>query len=81
MATVAIALISSCAGQGHVHLNVSINGGAVQAYRLHIDEMMIPLTTEEREIILRGLLKLHAAGKTKAQMRTSVIAGVNVTTA
>lgn len=79
MATVTITLDSVCSGQGHVHLDTQVNAGAVTEYMFHIDELLTGFTEEERRDVLRGILKLHAIGKTRAQMRTALQNGLTVT--
>lgn len=77
--TVSVALDHVCAGQGHIHFDVSVNGGAPRSMMLHVDEMLAALTEDEREIIFRGLLRIHGIGKTRAQMRSDILAGITMT--
>ncbi len=78
MATVAYTFVSRCAGGGHTTLAVSFNGGAAQNVVYTTDEIALPLsalTQDEREKLALLILKVHMAGKTRAQMVTEFQAG------
>lgn len=71
-----------CAGGGHIHLDVSFNGGAAKRMFFTVDELRSPLsalTVEEREAVALLILKLHFNGMTRVQMRNELQAGVTVT--
>lgn len=78
MATVAYSFVSRCAGGGHTVLDVSYNGGAAKRVVYTTDEISQPLsalTQDERETLALLILKVHMAGKTRAQMVAEFQAG------
>ena len=67
-----------CAGGGHVSVDVALNGTQVLSPVYEVDDVRAPLadlTTDERETLALLILKLHFAGKTRAQMKTELQAG------
>lgn len=68
-----------CSGGGHLHLRVSIGGGATFRVVLETDDVRAGLTEDEREIVVRALLRLRLAGLTRAQARSALLAGVTAT--
>lgn len=82
MATITYTFVDRCAGGGHTRMDVSLNGGAARRVVYTTDEIRAPLsdlTTEERERIALDILKLHMAGKTRAQIVTELASPVTVT--
>jgi hypothetical protein len=78
MAIVAYDFVDRCAAGGHFRLDISLNGGAAQRVVFHTDEMREPLsslTQAERENLAFLILKVHLAGKTRAQIVTEFQAG------
>lgn len=78
MATVAYTFVSRCAGGGHTVLDVSYNGGAANRVVYTTDEISAPLsalTQDQRETLALLILKVHMAGKTRAQMVSEFQAG------
>lgn len=71
MATISYTFVDRCAGGGHTRLDVSLNGGAARRAVYTTDEIRAALsemTNEEREAAALLILKLHMAGKTRAQI-------------
>lgn len=82
MATVTYTFVSRCAGGGHTVLDVSFNGGAANRVVYTTDEIDQPLsalTQDQRETLALLILKVHMAGKTRAQMVTEFQSPVTVT--
>lgn len=78
MATLAYTFVSRCAGGGHTTLGVSFNGGDAQQVVYPTDEIRAPLsalTDDERSTLALLILKVHLAGKTRAQIVTEFQAG------
>lgn len=79
MAVVTIQATGICAGGNHVALTASIAGGASQTQRFITSELMAAVAgTDARDVIL-ALLRVHAIGKTPAQVRSNLQAGITVT--
>lgn len=82
MATISYALDRVCAGGGHAHVSVSLNGGLSQHFAYTMDELRAPLsalTQDERELAALVIAKLHLAGMSKQQARNAIQAGFTVT--
>lgn len=84
MATVNYANPRPCAGGGHVAIDVSFNGGASQTVVYTTDELrqsLASLSQDQREELALLILKVHFAGKTRAQIQSELVApgGVTVT--
>jgi hypothetical protein len=78
MATVAYTFVSVCDGGGHTTLGVSLNGAAAQNVVYVTDDVRAPLsalTQDEREKLALLVLKVHCAGKTRAQISSEFQAG------
>lgn len=82
MATVTYTFVSRCAGGGHTIFDISFNGGADQRVSYETDDLRAPLsnlTQDEREALALLVLKVHMAGKTRAQIVTEFGSPVTVT--
>lgn len=82
MADITYTLVSRCAGGGHTTLDISLNGGAANRVVYTTDEVRAPLsalTADERERLALLILKVHMAGKTRAQIVTEFGSPVTVT--
>lgn len=82
MATITYTFVDRCAGGGHTRLDVSINGGTAQRIVYDTDDIRAPLsnlTQEQQDILKLLILKVHMAGKTRAQIVTELANPVTVT--
>ncbi len=71
MATVTYTFVSRCQSGGHTSLDVSLNGGAAHRFVYATDEVREPLsalTEDQRQAVALLVLKLHMAGKTRAEI-------------
>lgn len=78
MATITYTFVDRCAGGGHTRLDVSLNGGNTRRVVYTTDEIraaLSELTNEERETLALLILKVHMAGKTRAQIVSEFQAG------
>lgn len=78
MATLAFTFISVCAGGGHVTIDASYNAGAAKRLVYTTDDIRVPLsalTDDEKAQFALIALKIHFAGKTRAQIQTEFQAG------
>ena len=78
MQTLTITLQGACAGGGHLDLGVSLNAGQVRTIHLTADEIKHALDDGGRDQLVAGLLRLYAVGKTRAQIRDGLQAGLEV---
>lgn len=82
MATVTYTFVDRCAGGGHTRLDVSVNGGAAQRIVYDTDDIRRPLgelTEDQQDFLKLLILKVHMAGKTRAQIVTEFANPVTVT--
>lgn len=78
MAIVSYTFVDRCDGGGHTRLDISLNGGAAQRIVYDTDDIRSPLgnlTQEQRETLALLILKVHMAGKTRAQIVSEFSAG------
>lgn len=79
MATVVITLESVCAGGGHANISVSVNGVNKGTFPVLADDVLSPLPDADVPTVLAALVKLRMIGRTKAQVRSDLQAGLTVT--
>ena len=77
MASITVTLTQSCATQSHVVL--AVTGDKTGQLRIHVDEVFQqPIDNEALIEFLKTYLKIWSLGKTKAQMRTQLLAGLTI---
>lgn len=82
MATLTYTFVSRCAGGGHTTLDISVNGGAAQRIVYDTDAIREPLsnlTPDQQDLLKLLILKVHMAGKTRAQIVAEFGSPVTVT--
>lgn len=79
MAVIEIKATATCAGGEHVTIAARLDGGAPQATIFTVAQMTQVLTVEDVARVVLPLIQLHARGKTVAQLRTDLLAGITVT--
>lgn len=77
MAALTITLTGICSGGNH--LTFGISGDRSATVRGSLDDILAPLTEEDVVAFLRVVCKLAKAGRTTAQARALLQAGVTVT--
>ena len=78
MASITVTWVGACAANTHIQL--AITGDKTGEIRLHVDEVFQqPVDNEALIEFLKQYLKIWSIGKTKAQMRTQLLAGLTVT--
>lgn len=71
MATITYTAVSRCGSGGHTVLDIAYNAAAPQRVTYATDEILKPLsalTQDERETLALLILKVHMAGRTRAQI-------------
>ena len=82
MATIEYTFVSRCAGGGHTLFDITVNGGNTQRVVFDTDDIRRPLselTQEQREKLQELILRVHMAGKTRAQIITELNNPMTVT--
>lgn len=79
MATIVLTLASVCAGGGHANISVTVNGVNKGSFAVATDDVLSPLPDADVPIVLAALVKLRMIGRTKAQVRNDLLAGLTVT--
>ena len=77
MSAVTVTLTSICSGGGH--LTFTVTGDASRTHVLDLSTLTEPATEQEVEAFLKLVCKLAKNGRTPAQARTLLQAGVTVT--
>lgn len=80
MAT-ARAVATFCPSGGHINVTLTVNAVTQGQWSgLNADDFRAPITEDEKLAFVKLLVRLHAIGKTPAQLRADAIAGITVTT-
>ena len=79
MATVNIKAVGVCGGGEHVSIEANLDGGPVQATVFAVAQMTEVLTAEDVAATVLPLIRLHARGKSVAQLRADLLVGISVT--
>ena len=77
MSAVTVTLTSICSGGGH--LTFTVTGDVTRTQMLDLSVLTDPATEQEVEAFLKLICKLAKKGRTNAQARTLLQAGVTVT--
>jgi len=78
MPTITYSNPARCAGGGHSSFDVALNGAAAKRVVYTTDDVRAPLselTADERENLALLVLKVHFAGKSRAQIVAEFQAG------
>lgn len=78
MAAIEIKAISVCSGGEHVKLQVSVNSVVRATADVEASQILNNFSPEEAELVALVLARLVGIGKTKAQTKTALQAGVTV---
>jgi hypothetical protein len=79
MATILLKLEHVCAGGGHATISVALNGTPKGEWELWADDVLADVTDEEIEALMKLLIRAHKVGRTKAEVRTDLQAGLTIT--
>lgn len=79
MAVVQIQATGTCAGGEHVTISARLDGGTPQVTVFTVEQMTQALSADDVARVILPLIQLHARGKTTAQLRTDLLAGISVT--
>jgi len=77
MPTITITASSPCAGGNHIVLSVS--GAVAFSVPVSVDDLREIPTEEAKRDAALALVRLYSQGKTKAQVRSGLLAGIVVT--
>lgn len=77
--TVTIVFDHFCAAEGHVTVNVTLQGGGTRSFTYDVPELRTPLTWAEAEPIISTLIRAHMRGLTANQARTELMNGFVLT--
>lgn len=80
MATsIVFAFDKACAGGGHVDVQTAFNGGQPRFFRdMDLEMLRSSLSQDEREMFIQMCIRVHLAGRTRAQSRAALEAGFSV---
>lgn len=77
MASITIQLTNVCSGGGHGTITVS--GDVTRSLVVDFAELLEEIGAVDDKAILAALLRLNKIGKTNAQFKSSLLAGIAVT--
>jgi hypothetical protein len=61
------------------HFQLTVTGDVSYVLHTSADEVMAPVTEEDKEAFLRVFLRLYARGKTRNQVKQALVAGLEFT--
>lgn len=80
MATVVLTLEAACSSGGHARIGVTVNGADRGDYQIWVPDVLDnPFPDEAIENFIVGLIKIHKIGKTNAEVRNNLLAGLSIT--
>lgn len=79
MATVFMILDRACSGGEHLAIDVNVDGLQLNDVGVGATELLTPLTVDDAPAMATALLRVHFKGKTRAQARAELQAGITLT--
>lgn len=79
MSTLTITLDHVCTGGDHLTPGLVLDGQTKRSVNVMRPEVLAPLSEQEIVAAMKALIRLHARGKTNAQVRNNLQAGIVVT--
>ena len=77
MASVTLTRTFECTAQNHIV--IAVTGDVAYTYHGTLDDILEPVTEDEKDAFVKVLLRIAKIGRTKAQVRTALGAGYTVT--
>lgn len=77
MASMTLTRTSECAAQNHI--TIAVTGGVAYTFHGDMDDLTSPITEGEKDAFIKVLIRFAKIGRTKAQVRNALTAGVTVT--
>jgi hypothetical protein len=77
LATLNIIRTTECPAQNHV--TIAVTGDVAHTYHGDMADFLAPMTNDEKNAFVKGLLRFAKIGRTNAQMRNALTNGVTVT--
>ena len=65
-------------GGAHLRIGVTLDGGPKRIVETNRDEMTAPITEATLKEVIHGVIRAYAKGKTVAQVRSALQAGLTV---
>lgn len=79
MATITLTATGVCSGGDHVRIRLDVNGVAIISKVFHADDILAALDDVDALDIVRTLIRLHKIGRTFAQVKADLQAGLTIT--
>jgi len=77
MPTLNLKALGVCAGGGHIQMRFSL-GAQTREVTLERDEILSAIDDEELQAVAELLIRIYARGKSVQEVRTGLLAGVDV---
>lgn len=79
MATLTLTATRICSGGNHYTIRLDVNGAERLSHTYEIDDLIAAVSDVDAEQVIATLIRLHKIGRTNAQVRTDLLAGLNIT--
>ena len=77
MATITLTRTFECTAQNHIV--IAVTGDVAYTYHGTLDDILAPISDNDKDTFIKVLLRTAKIGRTKAQIRTALGAGYAVT--
>ena len=78
MATINLQVTNECAGGGNWTVSIDLDGGSPRIFRLNRAEISDAIEDKEMEAFATVLMRAYKTGRTGAQARSGLMAGIAV---
>lgn len=78
MAIFTLTIVSVCGSGNHADIRLDISGVPQAVHSFHVDELTAPLDDADGERVIKMLCNLHKVGRTNAQVKNDLSAGLSL---
>lgn len=79
MTTLTLKALSVCSGGNHAEVQISVNGTPRATVKVTADEIAAAPANDELQAAVDVLLRAYSIGRTKSQVKTALMAGIDIT--
>jgi hypothetical protein len=79
MAVFTLTITSICGSGNHANIRLDISGVPQATHAFHVDELTEPLDDGDSRRVIKMLSNLHKVGRTNAQVKNDLSAGLSLT--
>lgn len=78
MAVFTLTITSVCGSGNHAGIRLDISGVAQATHTFHVDELTEAIGEDDSRNVIRFLSRLHKVGRTNAQVKNDLSAGLSL---